>query len=151
VLIDIGHRLEDEGVQKIMDFMRAHESFGSLEEAADFIAGYLPYRKSFRPENLKRNLRQRADGRWIWKHGMGRRSQRQLETTGAELDWKSIMTGVAEDAAGIDVPVLVGRPTCCQVTRPRSSCGSCDTGGSKPWRRRDTSRPATTPTRPSVW
>ncbi len=109
VLIDIGHRLEDEGVQKIMDFMRAHESFGSLEEAADFIAGYLPYRKSFRPENLKRNLRQRADGRWIWKHGMGRRSQRQLETTGAELDWKSIMTGVAEDAAGIDVPVLLLR------------------------------------------
>jgi pimeloyl-ACP methyl ester carboxylesterase len=40
---------------------------------------------------------------------MGRRSQRQLETTGAELDWKSIMTGVAEDAAGIDVPVLLLR------------------------------------------
>jgi pimeloyl-ACP methyl ester carboxylesterase len=109
VLIDIGHRLEDEGVKKIMDFMRAHESFGSLEEAADFIAGYLPYRKSFRPENLKRNLRQRADGRWIWKHGMGRRWQQQLETTGTELDWKSIMTGVAEDAAGIEAPVLLLR------------------------------------------
>jgi pimeloyl-ACP methyl ester carboxylesterase len=110
VLIDIGHRLEEEGVKKIMDFMRAHESFGSLEEAADFISGYLPYRKSFRPENLKRNLRQRADGRWIWKHGMGRRWQRQFERTGSEeFDWKGIMTGVADDAAGIDVPVLLLR------------------------------------------
>jgi pimeloyl-ACP methyl ester carboxylesterase len=110
VLIDIGHRLEEEGVKKIMDFMRAHESFGSLEEAADFISGYLPYRKSFRPESLKRNLRQRADGRWIWKHGMGRRWQRQFERTGSEeFDWKGIMTGVADDAAGIDVPVLLLR------------------------------------------
>jgi pimeloyl-ACP methyl ester carboxylesterase len=110
VLIDIGHRLEDEGVKKIMDFMNAHESFGSLEEAAEFISSYLPYRKSFRPENLKRNLRQRADGRWIWKHGMGRRWQRQFEQTGSdEFDWKGIMTGVEEDAAGIDVPVLLLR------------------------------------------
>src|SRR5438128_373291 len=29
-LIDIGHRLEDEGVNRIIDFMTRHESFGSL-------------------------------------------------------------------------------------------------------------------------
>jgi pimeloyl-ACP methyl ester carboxylesterase len=109
VLIDIGHRLEEEGVKKIMEFMGAHESFGSLQEAADFIAGYLPYRKSFNPENLRRNLRQRADGRWIWKHGMARRFQRQQDGGGEEPDWKGIMTGVAEDAAAIDVPVLLLR------------------------------------------
>ena len=34
-LIDVGHRLEPEGVRKIIDFMSAHESFGSLEEAAE--------------------------------------------------------------------------------------------------------------------
>src|SRR5262249_40003077 len=45
VLIDVGHRLEDEGVHKIIEFMRAHESFASLEEAAFEVAKYLPQRK----------------------------------------------------------------------------------------------------------
>jgi pimeloyl-ACP methyl ester carboxylesterase len=41
---------------------------------------------------------------------MGRRWQRQSETTGSEeFDWKVIMTGVAEDAATIDAPVLLLR------------------------------------------
>jgi pimeloyl-ACP methyl ester carboxylesterase len=110
VLIDIGHRLEEDGVKKIMEFMGAHESFGSLEEAADFIGGYLPYRKSFNPENLRRNLRQRSDGRWIWKHGMARRWQRRVEGEGAvDPDWRGIMIGVADEAALIDVPVLLLR------------------------------------------
>ena len=110
VLIDIGHRLEEDGVKKIMEFMGAHESFGSLEEAADFIRGYLPYRKSFNPENLRRNLRQRSDGRWIWKHGMARRWQRRVEGEGAvDPDWRGIMIGVADEAALIDVPVLLLR------------------------------------------
>jgi pimeloyl-ACP methyl ester carboxylesterase len=111
VLIDIGHRIEPEGVRKIMDFMRSRESFASLEEAAEYIGTYLPYRRSFRPESLTRNLRQRADGEWIWKHGMGRRFQRVADAAGAEpeIDTDKIMEGVEEDAAGIDVPVLLLR------------------------------------------
>src|SRR5204863_10090913 len=73
VLIDVGHRLEEEGVRKIITFMRAHESFASLEDAASEIAGYLPHRRQVRPESLTRNLRQRDDGRWVWKHAMGQR------------------------------------------------------------------------------
>jgi pimeloyl-ACP methyl ester carboxylesterase len=116
VLIDIGHRLEEEGVRKIMEFMSAHESFGSLEEASEFISGYLPYRRSFRPESLRRNLRQRADGRWVWKHGMTRRRQRrEAESGGEEVDWRSIMAGVEEDAAAIDVPVLLLRGSASDV------------------------------------
>jgi pimeloyl-ACP methyl ester carboxylesterase len=110
VLIDIGHRLQEEGVRKIIDFMSQRESFGSLEEAADYIGQYLPYRKSFRPESLTRNLRQRPDGRWVWKHSMGRRIQQRAEEAGDEANnWQRIMEGVAEDAAGIDVPVLILR------------------------------------------
>lgn len=70
-LIDVGHRLERDGVRKIVDFLSAHESFGSLEEAAIEIAKYLPGRERIRPESLTRNLRERSDGRWEWKHGFG--------------------------------------------------------------------------------
>ncbi len=107
VLIDIGHRLEEEGVRKIIDFLRKHESFASLEEAAAEIARYLPNRKQVRPESLTRNLRQRADGRWIWKHGMARRWR---EDDGAEIpDWRAILEGLADDAASLRCPVLVLR------------------------------------------
>jgi len=116
VLIDIGHRLEGEGVQRIIDFMRSRESFASLEEAAEHIGQYLPYRRSFRTASLTRNLRQRSDGRWIWKHGMGRRWERRMEQQGgmgddgeAELPWDAVLEGIADDAAAIDVPVLLLR------------------------------------------
>jgi pimeloyl-ACP methyl ester carboxylesterase len=108
VLIDIGHRLEDDGVRRIIDFLSAHESFGSLEEAAAAIASYLPQRKEVRPESLTRNLRQRADGRWIWKHGMGRRF-REVGGPEAMPDWREILEGLADDAASLRCPVLVLR------------------------------------------
>jgi pimeloyl-ACP methyl ester carboxylesterase len=107
-LIDIGHRVEPDGVRKIIEFMRAHESFASLEEAAAFIGEYLPYRRSFRPESLTRNLRQRPDGRWIWKHGMGRRWNRAL-AGGTEPDVGGLMAGVDDDARSLRVPALVLR------------------------------------------
>jgi pimeloyl-ACP methyl ester carboxylesterase len=108
VLIDIGHRLEEEGVRRIIEFMSAHESFASLDEAAAEISGYLPHRKEVRPESLTRNLRQRADGRWIWKHGMARR-WREEGGTDEMPDWRNILEGLADDAAALRCPVLVLR------------------------------------------
>jgi pimeloyl-ACP methyl ester carboxylesterase len=108
VLIDIGHRLEEEGVRRIIEFMSAHESFASLDEAAAEISGYLPHRKEVRPESLTRNLRQRADGRWIWKHGMARR-WRDGGGTDEMPDWRNILEGLADDAAALRCPVLVLR------------------------------------------
>ncbi len=68
VLVDIAHRSEPEGVQRIVDFMTGRpEGFASLDEAADAIAEYLPHRP--RPNNLDglaRNLRVGADGRYHW-------------------------------------------------------------------------------------
>jgi pimeloyl-ACP methyl ester carboxylesterase len=67
VLVDVVPRFESEGSHRIRDFMARHvNGFDTLEEAADAIAEYLPYRK--RPRNLeglKKNLRHR-DGRWHW-------------------------------------------------------------------------------------
>ena len=106
-LIDVGHRLEEEGVQKIMNFMRAHESFASLEHAAAEIAKYLPHRTSVRPERLRRNLRQRSDGRWIWKHGYNRRLR--AEGDQPARNWRNVIDGLDRDAAALRCPVLVLR------------------------------------------
>lgn len=106
-LIDVGHRLEDEGVRKIIQFMSAHESFGSLEEAAGEVAKYLPQRKEVRPERLRRNLRQRDDGRWEWKHGYGRRLRQQGEPRDGH--WQRVVDGLDRDAMSLRCPVLVLR------------------------------------------
>lgn len=108
-LIDVGHRLEPEGVRKIIDFMSAHESFGSLEEAAVEIAEYLPARRNVRPESLSRNLRQREDGRWVWKHGFGRRFREISEDDHPANNLDEFLGGVKEAAASIRCPVLLLR------------------------------------------
>ncbi len=69
VMVDIAHRLELEGVQRILGFMaaRSQSGFASLEEAADAVAAYLPHRK--RPRDLAglaKNLRLGDDGRHRW-------------------------------------------------------------------------------------
>jgi pimeloyl-ACP methyl ester carboxylesterase len=109
VLIDIGHRLEAVGVQRIIEFMTAHESFESLEEAATHIAGYLPHRREVRPESLTRNLRQREDGRWVWKHGLGRMWRQRIESPDAEVSAETLLAGLGDDAASLRCPVLLLR------------------------------------------
>lgn len=69
VLVDITPRVDPRGVEKVQGFMRLHaaEGFGSIEEAAQAVADYLPHRP--RPksnEGLKKNLRLSPDGRWRW-------------------------------------------------------------------------------------
>ncbi len=68
VLVDVAPSIEREGVNRIGTFMTGNlDGFESLEEVADAIAAYNPHRP--RPKNLdglKKNLRQRADGRWVW-------------------------------------------------------------------------------------
>jgi len=69
VLVDVTPRFDTVGADKIVGFMaeRLHEGFGSIEEAADAVASYLPHRP--RPkslEGLRKNLRLGQDGRWRW-------------------------------------------------------------------------------------
>jgi pimeloyl-ACP methyl ester carboxylesterase len=67
VLVDIATRLEPEGVARVLDFMRAHTGgFASLDEAAEAVAAYNPHRKTRSTAGLRKNLRQREDGRWYW-------------------------------------------------------------------------------------
>lgn len=68
VLVDVSPFLQPAGTSRIREFMVSHAEagFGTLEEAADAVAAYVPHRP--RPRNLdglKKNLRFR-DGRWYW-------------------------------------------------------------------------------------
>jgi pimeloyl-ACP methyl ester carboxylesterase len=67
VLVDVVPRFEKNGSARIRDFMFSGlHGFGSLDEAADAVAAYLPHRTRPRStEGLKKNLRLR-DGRWYW-------------------------------------------------------------------------------------
>jgi pimeloyl-ACP methyl ester carboxylesterase len=68
VLVDITPRWEQQGVERILDFMGAHpQGFESLQEAAAAVERYLPHRGSGRdPERLKPLLAEGADGRLRW-------------------------------------------------------------------------------------
>lgn len=69
VLVDITPTVERAGVERIVNFMqkRMHDGFADLEDAADYVASYLPDRP--RPKStagLEKNLRLGEDGRWRW-------------------------------------------------------------------------------------
>lgn len=68
VLVDVAAKIEIAGAERVRAFMTAFpEGFGSLEEAADVVAAYLPHRP--RPRalgGLTKSLRQGPDGRWRW-------------------------------------------------------------------------------------
>jgi pimeloyl-ACP methyl ester carboxylesterase len=92
VLVDVVPRLRLEGTERIVEFMRsAPDGFPNIEAAADAVAAYLPHRP--RPAlttGLRRNLRERPDGRLVWHwdpkmvHGRGWDvHQRQLEVEDA--------------------------------------------------------------------
>ena len=68
VLVDVAPRIEPRGAERSVAFMKASpDGFASLEEVADAVAAYNPYRA--RPGStagLEKNLRRGADGRYRW-------------------------------------------------------------------------------------
>ena len=68
VIVDVTHRANPAGVQRIRDFMASGVGgFATLEEAAAAIAAYTPHRpRRVNPAGLMKVLRQKRDGRWYW-------------------------------------------------------------------------------------
>ncbi len=68
VLVDIVPRVEQEGSARIQAFMRSHQDgFATFEDAVNAVAEYYPHRPRPKdPSGLRKNLRQRADGRYYW-------------------------------------------------------------------------------------
>lgn len=108
VLVDITPRVDAEGVFKIQSFMRAQlrEGFGSIAEAADAVAAYLPHRPRPRShEGLKKNLRLHPDGRWRW-HWDPRFIEGNRRIGGASGD---IEQALVTSAKGVTIPALLVR------------------------------------------
>ncbi|MEM7292897.1 MAG: alpha/beta hydrolase [Pseudomonadota bacterium] len=103
-LVDVTPRLETTGVERILRFMRAHlDGFASVEEAAQAVADYLPERKaSANPSGLKKNLRQRDDGRLYW-HWDPRFLDHIGHFSDADIEY------MLEAARAVTVPALIVR------------------------------------------
>jgi pimeloyl-ACP methyl ester carboxylesterase len=107
ILVDVAHRFEPSGAQRVVDFMREHpEGFETPTEAAEAVARYLPHRvRPTNPRGIKRNLRLR-DGRWCWHwdpalvHG----TQTLSESRSAELSAR-----IHRSAGGLRIPTLLIR------------------------------------------
>jgi pimeloyl-ACP methyl ester carboxylesterase len=108
VLVDITPRVDLSGVERIQGFMRAHskEGFGSIAEAADAVAQYLPHRPRPRShEGLKKNLRLAPDGRWRWHWDPRFMEGRRTVST----DRDKIEAELIEAARGLKIPALLVR------------------------------------------
>ncbi|HCC43187.1 MAG TPA: alpha/beta hydrolase [Gammaproteobacteria bacterium] len=68
ILVDMAPRIEAEGAQKILAFMRQNpDGFDSLEQVADAVASYQPHRKRPRQlDGLKKNVRLDENDRLRW-------------------------------------------------------------------------------------
>jgi pimeloyl-ACP methyl ester carboxylesterase len=66
-LVDIAPRINRAEQQRVQSFLSAApDGFRSLDEAAAAIDAYRPGGTKRNPEGLKKNLRQRKNGRWYW-------------------------------------------------------------------------------------
>lgn len=68
ILVDIAPRQNPKGIKRILGFMGSYPNgFANLEEALSAVRAYQPQRaQSATAEGLKKNLRQKEDGRWHW-------------------------------------------------------------------------------------
>ena len=68
VLVDVVVSIERAGVNRIREFLTAHrDGFASLEDVAAAVEAYNPGRRRSRNlDGLRKNVRQRDDGRWYW-------------------------------------------------------------------------------------
>ena len=122
VLVDVTHRLELEGVKRILGFMTARpEGFASPDEAADFVAAYLPHRP--RPKDvtgLAKNLRKGDDGRYRWHW-----DPRLMETWDPKrfdpVEGKRLVGERLDAARRLRVPLLIVRGRVSDVVSDESA------------------------------
>jgi pimeloyl-ACP methyl ester carboxylesterase len=108
VLVDVTPRLDRSGVDRILAFMDRHidSGFGSYEEAAEAIAGYLPGREGRKSNvaSLERYLRKREDGRYRWHWDpLFVRGDRDTRLSSAHVE------KIANALGDTDIPVLLIR------------------------------------------
>jgi len=112
ILVDVAHRVEVAGRDRLVEFFLETESFASVQESADVLTDFFGRSRPVRPESLYRSLRQREDGRWVWKHGLARR-QVAIRDAGGEVVPDGVgdplLVDFDEDARKLTCPTLVMR------------------------------------------
>lgn len=69
VLVDISPSIRVEGARQVQRFMQDTHEFGSIDELIDRAVEFNDRRsREFLRRSLLNNLRQRPDGRWVWKY-----------------------------------------------------------------------------------
>lgn len=121
VLVDITPRVEMDGLGRIMDFMLQHaeKGFGSLEEAAEFVASYTPQRKrSGNTEGLRKNLRLGDDGRYRWHWDPKFFAKRKTDSSREGFARFALME---EAARQLDIPVMLVRGKVSDLVSPEGA------------------------------
>ena len=118
VLVDVAHRFELDGADRVVGFMRAHRTgFASPREASAAVARYLPHRAApTDPTGIEKNLRAR-DGRWHWHWDpklLGASEPLLDIQTGAELRERLIAV-----LRHLDIPTLLIRGALSDVISPQ--------------------------------
>ncbi|WP_037007004.1 alpha/beta fold hydrolase [Pseudomonas nitroreducens] len=105
VLVDVTPRLEAQGIEHIIGFMKRHiDGFDTLQQAADAVAAYNPNRRMVdNNAGLAKNLRQRDDGRWYW-HWDPRFMEGDHQAKVAHISQR-----MGQLAANVEIPTLLVR------------------------------------------
>jgi pimeloyl-ACP methyl ester carboxylesterase len=120
VLVDIVPRMDPRGVEHVQGFMRerAREGFGSIEEAAEAVAAYLPHRpKPASLDGLKKNLRHHPDGRWRWHWDPGFLDGPSSVNT----DWDEVQADLLKAPGALTVPTLLVRGASSELVTPEAA------------------------------
>jgi pimeloyl-ACP methyl ester carboxylesterase len=120
ILVDVVPKMNPRGVDHIQGFMRdrAGDGFGSIEEAAEAVAAYLPHRP--RPaslDGLKKNLRLDPNGRWRWHW-----DPRFLDVPrSVNTDWPAVEQRLLAATAQLSVPTLLVRGGSSELVSPEAA------------------------------
>ncbi|MEV7194551.1 alpha/beta hydrolase [Streptomyces sp. NPDC093510] len=113
VLVDVAHRPDHRGADRIVEFMRRRpDGFADLEEAAAAVSAHLPHRpRADVADRLRHNLRRHGD-RWVWHW-----DPRLLDSFEGRMDPPGMADRLLDAARHIDVPLLLVRGGVSDVVR----------------------------------
>jgi len=103
VVVDIGPRVEQKGVNNIRNFMTTYREFDSLDEAAEVIHNYNPRRpmEVIRKFTVVYNLKQIPNGKWTWKYDP------YFSDSHRRMDVRQMQEELREEVRKIRCPALV--------------------------------------------
>lgn len=103
VVVDVGPRVENKGVQHIRNFMKDFREFDSLDDAAAVIHKFNPRRplEVIRKYTVVYNLKQLPSGKWTWKYDT------YFSEGHSRIDVKQMQEELSTEVKKISCPTLL--------------------------------------------